>query len=234
MTTRGAGREEGALSPGFLLFIVSAAIGSLFLVQLAHASVLRTGAHTAAEAAALAGAEELRAQLLANPGFGPPVVLEPQLIAQASTYAGRNDAVLTGYHRAPGSCTVRTDVRGRTGVTSGPSSDLPAGRPESRAAAQVLLPPMHALGVGFSCSDGLSIIDPSLVPVPGWPGAGFDVPEPDPDDYDDPEDYEDAVEAWEAAKDAFDEAFDAWRDAVKGWAFGLLRNRSEVRLVPSS
>jgi hypothetical protein len=229
--------EDGALSPGFLLFIVAAAVGSMFLVQLAHAGVLRTGAHTAAEAAALAAAEELRVLVLAGDGWGPglggtpPVVTDAALASAAGSYAARNDADLTGFAR--NGCRVRADVRGRTGVTAGPSPTLQQGRPESRAAAELAVPPLGASGLAFSCAGGLSIVDEDLLP-PGLSRPDeFDEDPPDPDDFDEPEDFEEALEAWEDARDAAIDAVDAWRNAVRGWAFGHLRNHSEVRLIPA-
>ncbi|MFA9431667.1 pilus assembly protein TadG-related protein [Egicoccus sp. AB-alg2] len=235
---RGRREQEGALSPGFLLFVVAAAVGSLFLVQFAHAHVLRTEAHTAADAAALAGARELRDQLLSAPGFGAPGFDVAVMEAAARSYAGRNDADLTGFTRT-GPCTVRAHVRGRTNVTSGPSAQLQEGLPRARAAAEVQLPPLGGFGLRFTCGGGLELLDPArageAVGRPFPADEEFDVDLPDPADFDDEDEYEDALEAWEELRDAFEasqvEALAAWRDEVAGWAFGLLRNRSEVRLV---
>lgn len=238
--------QDGALSPGFLMFIVAAAVASLFLVQFAHAHVLRTEAHTAADAAALAGAKELRTHLLATRALGapPPVIDEALMAGAAANYANANDATLTDFDRT-GPCTVQVSVTGQTNVTSGPSSELQEGLPKARAQARVQLPPLTGLGVGFSCATGrLELLDPALVPDvgPDLPDAvdEFDEEEPDPDDYPDDESYEEAYDEWVEERDAYEDAteafaaaMDTWKDAVSGWAFGLLRNGSEIRLIPA-
>lgn len=239
--------EDGALSPAFLVFLVGAAAASLFLVQFAHAHVLRTEAHTAADAAALAGARSLRSQMLASLAMAPPlgggmpVLDEAMMRGEAAAYAGRNDAVLTSFSRT-GMCRVRAEVRGTDGVVSGPSSELRQGRPEAVAAAEVQLPQLTGFGLGFACTPafagGLSILDLDRVKelVPGFPDVDDFLPElpphlldpPDPDDFDDPDDYDDAREAYEQALEAAmqqaqQQAQQALQAALQGWYDDVVR-----------
>ena len=62
--------EDGALSPGLLAFSVAALAGLLFFLQLGHANVLATESRTAADAAALAAADDLAPVSLIAPGLG--------------------------------------------------------------------------------------------------------------------------------------------------------------------
>jgi len=236
--------QDGALSPAFLLFVVTAAAASLFLVQYAHAHVLRTEAHTAAEAAALAaGREQLRQMLIglaAYPAPPPPINPVP-MQARAQDYASNNNAQLTNFSRT-GECSVRTTVRGNDRVATGPSNQLRntnPPRPESVAAAEVQLPPLAAMGLSLSCTGLLSVTDDGLLggflglPVPSNPP--FADPEPLEEDYDDPDDWLAAHNAWQTAKNAHDAANvaanDVWNEAIRNLTSNLLSNDGSVRLV---
>jgi len=232
--------EEGALSPGFMLFVVVAAVASLFLVQFAHAHVLRTEAHTAADAAALAGAREIQRQMLATPpGLNvTPSISHITAVNAAHSYAGRNNAALTGHSISADQCEFQAGVRGHDNVTAGPSSELQQGRPEARARAQIQMPPLGAYGLQFNCTDGLSMINAALAGA----GAGLPIPdignypvdEPDPADYADPDDFDIAYEQWVDDRDEWmANQLGAFEQQIVGWAFGLLRSGSEIRLISS-
>ena len=83
------------------MLLVFAAAFVLFYVGAAGA--LRTRAQTAADAAALAGAREVRRQMLilmaTRPhGFGPWDIVWPLVCAEAANYAARNDSMVTSCH----------------------------------------------------------------------------------------------------------------------------------------
>ncbi len=72
-------REDGQILPGLaVLLAVTLALGVLFF-QVGKASILRSDAQNAADAAALAGAQEIQRQLEAQyalTGFTDPTVIE--------------------------------------------------------------------------------------------------------------------------------------------------------------
>ena len=91
-------REEGQILPGLAVLLgVTLALGLLFF-QVGKASVLRSDAQNAADAAALAGAQEIQRQLLAQyalTGFTDPTLIsEPAVIAKMREYAHRNHGEL--------------------------------------------------------------------------------------------------------------------------------------------
>ncbi|HSK22832.1 MAG TPA: pilus assembly protein TadG-related protein [Egicoccus sp.] len=235
--------EAGGIAPAYLLMMVAMALGLLVFLQVGHATVLGTEARNAADAAALAGARSLRDQLLATPGWGLPAGLNGFAVRSAAVdYANRNGATLVDFDSSLATCRVRAEVRGRTGPLEGPVEGIQNQRPESEAAAEVTLPPLGAYGLEYRCQSGLGIVDlglvESLVPRPPIDLDDFELDPPDPDEFDDPEDFADAVEDFEEARDAWLEsvesaALDAWRDTVADHAFGMLRDGAEIRLVPT-
>lgn len=238
--------EAGGLAPAYLLMLVAMALGLLVFLQVGHATVLGTEARNAADAAALAGARDLRDQLLSTPAWGLPPMLNSLSVRSAAVdYANRNDATLVDFDASLTSCRVHAGVRGRTGPIDGPVEGIENDRPEADATAEVSFPPLHAFGLEYRCQNGLQLVDEDLVQdlVPQPPLDidldDYDVDPPDPGDYDDGEDdpaYEQALEAWEDERQEWlesvaSDALDAWMDAVLDQAFDLLLDGVEIRLV---
>src|SRR5215218_7340484 len=91
-------REEGQILPGLvMLLVVTLSLGVLFF-QVGKASVLRSDAQNAADAAALAGAKELQRQLQgqwATLGYTTPTALDlPRVEAKMEEYARLNGGEL--------------------------------------------------------------------------------------------------------------------------------------------
>ena len=91
-------REDGQILPGLaVLLAVTLALGVLFF-QVGKASILRSDAQNAADAAALAGAQEIQRQLEAQyalSGFTDPTVIsEPAVVAKMREYAHKNHGEL--------------------------------------------------------------------------------------------------------------------------------------------
>lgn len=138
--SRRARGHEGALSPGFLMFMVAALAGIFLFVQVGHASVLSTEARTASDAASLGAAAGIRDAL--DP-HTPPSALRGIGCAAAEGWASRNGASVQD-------CTVtvqlerlqiaiETTVRGNRGTIEGPSDTIPQGRPVSTSRAEMRL-----------------------------------------------------------------------------------------------
>lgn len=93
-------RQDGQILPGLVVLLgVTLGLGMLFL-QVGKASLFRAEAQNAADAAALAGAKEIRRQLqvqYATMGYTSAAAIDQgAVIAQMRAYAGRNDGELVG------------------------------------------------------------------------------------------------------------------------------------------
>ena len=142
--------ERGQLAPALMLLFVVFVGGGVLLFQVGAAGVLRGDAQTAADAAALAAAQDLRrqmVQLLLQTGWNEAAALDHVRATRAARdYAARNGAVLADI-RFDG-LEVEVAVRGdRDQRLDGPGSleelrDLPA---QARATAVVDV--VYALGV---------------------------------------------------------------------------------------
>lgn len=134
-------RQDGALTPALLLFLVVAAMGIMLFMRVGEATVRAAEATTAADAAALAGVDALRRS---NPGVGPVAVLlatgripdslHDAAHAAAADYAARNDAqLLPGSHleKVPDEPAVRYTARVQT------TRDLDGDRPLRIAVAEM-------------------------------------------------------------------------------------------------
>lgn len=91
-------REDGQILPGLaVLLVVTLSLGVLFF-QVGKASVLRSDAQNAADAAALAGAKEIQRQLQAQwatLGYTSPAAIDIGAVeARMAEYARRNDGVV--------------------------------------------------------------------------------------------------------------------------------------------
>src|SRR4051794_35606353 len=90
--------ERGQILPGLLVVLLAVLAVGMLMLQVGKAAVLRSDAQTAADAAALAGAKEIRRQLTvqwATTGMTDITLVDRGLVrAQMRSYAKKNDATL--------------------------------------------------------------------------------------------------------------------------------------------
>ena len=91
-------REDGQILPGLLVVLLALLAVGMMMFQVGRAAVLRSDAQTAADAAALAGATEIRRQLIAQWATTGTtditLISRPLVIAKMQQYAKANDATL--------------------------------------------------------------------------------------------------------------------------------------------
>jgi cell division protein FtsB len=96
-------REDGQILPGLLILVLAVFALGIMAFQVGKATILRSEAQTAADAAALAAARDVRNQLNAQViRFGTSdlsLVNSAQVIAAARDYARRNGARVTSFER---------------------------------------------------------------------------------------------------------------------------------------
>ena len=92
-------RDSGQILPGLIMLMLAILALGMLTFRIGKAAVLRSGAQTAADAAALAGARSIRDQLVAQVAATGTSdfarVSEPLVRAAAADYAKRNGARLT-------------------------------------------------------------------------------------------------------------------------------------------
>jgi len=97
-----AGREDGQILPGLVMLLIAIVVLGIIGLQIGKAAILRSQAQTAADAAALAGANEVKRQLQAQyAAFGTTDVTaidDARVQARMADYAARNDARLDPDH----------------------------------------------------------------------------------------------------------------------------------------
>jgi hypothetical protein len=90
--------ERGQILPGLLVVMLALLAVGVLMFQVGKAAVLRSSAQTAADAAALAGAREIKRQLMvqwATTGTTSiSAISRPLVIARMAEYAKKNDATL--------------------------------------------------------------------------------------------------------------------------------------------
>ena len=90
--------ERGQILPGLLVVMLALLAVGVLMFQVGKAAVLRSNAQTAADAAALAGAREIKRQLMvqwATTGTtNISAISRPLVVAQMNLYAKKNDATL--------------------------------------------------------------------------------------------------------------------------------------------
>jgi hypothetical protein len=156
--------ERGQILPGLLVIMLALLAVGVLMFQVGKAAVLRSGAQTAADAAALAGAREIRRQLIAQwatTGTTDITLVNQALVrAQMRAYAKKNDATLIE------SSVVIQGVDVKAAVTT--DDELGAGAEEigeqdaeGRAKARARIELMPGLGAGGS-----------IGPLPGGGSGG--------------------------------------------------------------
>src|SRR5687768_1738985 len=160
--------ERGQILPGLLVIMLALLAVGVLMFQVGKAAVLRSGAQTAADAAALAGAQEIKRQLMAQwatTGTTDITLINQVLVrAQMRAYAKKNDATLIE------SSVVIQGVDVKAAVTT--DDDLGEGAKESgkedaegQAHARARIELTAVLGVGGS-----------IGPLPGAGGGSGTVP----------------------------------------------------------
>jgi Putative Flp pilus-assembly TadE/G-like len=138
-------REDGQILPGLLmLMVVTLSLGVLFF-QVGKASVFRSDAQNAADAAALAGAKEIQRQLQvqwATYGYTTMNIDEAAVVAKMQEYARKNDGVLVKHELNVLAVDVRawTTSERKLGADAEPA-DAQDVKATARARAQVALGP---------------------------------------------------------------------------------------------
>ena len=168
--------ERGQILPGLLVVMLALLAVGVLMFQVGKAAVLRSSAQTAADAAALAGAREIRRQLMvqwATTGTtNINAISQPLVVAQMSLYAKKNDATLLPVR--PGDINgvdvkarVTTDEKLGDGAKEIGEEDA---KGEARARARIELMP----GLGGGASIG---------PLPGGGESSGAVPKISDDDW---------------------------------------------------
>ena len=145
-------RETGQILPGLIMLMLAILALGMLTFEIGKAALLRSGAQTAADAAALAGARNIRDQLIAQVSTtGTSDFSRVNIVlvrAAAADYAKRNDARLTDLKMEG------ADVR--AWVTIDEKIDPPKQdrEGEARARARVELLTFQSLGVNFGGGAG--------------------------------------------------------------------------------
>jgi hypothetical protein len=145
-------RETGQILPGLIMLMLAILAIGMLTFRIGKAAVLRSGAQTAADAAALAGARSVRDQLIAQVAATGTSdftrVSEPIAKAAAIDYAKRNGARLRDF-KLDGA-----DVR--AWVDTNDEIDPPKQTREGKASARarVELATFQSLGLDFGASGG--------------------------------------------------------------------------------
>lgn len=136
------GAEDGQIFPLLALIMLATLAIGIAVFQVGKASALRSDAQTAADAAALAGAKNLRDQLARPRPDGRVVIDQAEVRRVAADYAARNDARLLGMEMLGSDVRVRVTTNQALGDTARPL-DAQDERGVARARAT-----MSVLGVG--------------------------------------------------------------------------------------
>ena len=159
--------ERGQILPGLLVVMLALLAVGVLMFQVGKAAVLRSGAQTAADAAALAGAEEIKRQLMAQwatTGTTQLPVNEVLVRAQMRRYAAKNDATLIESSVVIQGVDVKAAVTTKDDLGPGAKEiDEEDAEGEAHARARIELTPV--LGVGGS-----------IGPLPGGGGGSGPVP----------------------------------------------------------
>src|SRR5215207_4386178 len=161
--------ERGQILPGLLVVLLAVLAVGMLMFQVGKAAVLRSDAQTAADAAAMAGANEIKRQLMtqwATAGTTDINLLDQALVrARMAEYAKKNGATLIPssvvIQGVDVKAAVATDDEVGEGAKEVGKEDA---KGEARARARIEL--MPGLGVGGS-----------IGPVPGGGGSSGPVPE---------------------------------------------------------
>jgi Putative Flp pilus-assembly TadE/G-like len=163
-------REEGQILPGLLVILLAVLAVGVMMFQVGKAALLRSGAQTGADAAALAGATEIKRQLITQwATYGTTdlqLINRPLVIAKMAEYAKKNKTTLVPSKvviqgvDVKASVTTDADLGKEGGQVKNAKEDG-----EAKARARVELSAMGLPGG-------------SLGPLPGGGGGGGSGPTP--------------------------------------------------------
>ncbi|HET8951868.1 MAG TPA: pilus assembly protein TadG-related protein [Solirubrobacteraceae bacterium] len=160
--------ERGQILPGLLVVMLALLAVGVLMFQVGKAAVLRSSAQTAADAAALAGAREIKRQLMAQWATTGTtdisLISRPLVIARMAEYAKKNDATLIPSSVVIQGADVKAAVTTDEQLGDG-AKDIGEEDAEGEAHARARIELTAALGVGGS-----------IGPVPGGGGSGGPVP----------------------------------------------------------
>ena len=172
-------REDGQILPGLMVLLVAMLGLTTLVFQVGRAALMRSDAQTAADAAALAAARNVRAQLiaqLATRGYSDLAAIDRGSVeAAARDYARRNDARLVRVEL------IGADVKAWVSTEDDLGRDAePLGQAhrhgEARARARVYLTVVPGLGSGSAGGAGAGA--PSRIPAKDWEELATDVGKP--------------------------------------------------------
>jgi putative Flp pilus-assembly TadE/G-like protein len=156
--------EQGQILPGLLVVMLALLAVGVLMFQVGKAAVLRADAQTAADAAALAGAEEIKRQLMAQwatAGTTDLSLLDQVLVrAQMRAYAKKNGATLIESSVVIQGVDVKAAVTTDEQLGDG-AKDIGREDAEGEAHARARIELTAALGAGGS-----------IGPLPGGGGGG--------------------------------------------------------------
>lgn len=150
MTTRVVREEDGQVFPLMLFLLLATIVGGWLLFEVGKASVLRSDAQTAADAAALAGTRNVRDQIelqLKTTGtVNMAAIVDAPVRAAAESFARKNGARVTSYERF--GVDVRVEVRTDDAAGEGDEAggDVRERRGEARARASMSFVPFGGAG----------------------------------------------------------------------------------------
>ncbi|HEX8102778.1 MAG TPA: pilus assembly protein TadG-related protein [Solirubrobacteraceae bacterium] len=175
-------REEGQILPGLMVLLVALLGLSTLVFQVGRAALLRSDAQTAADAAALAAARNVKAQLmtqLATRGYSDlALVSRASVEAAARDYAGRNEGVLVRMELVGADVKVWVSTDEELGEDAAPL-DEEHRRGEAKARARLALSVVPGLGsggggVGGAAGGGTDV----RIGAKDWGELGKEVGEP--------------------------------------------------------
>jgi hypothetical protein len=156
--------ERGQILPGLLVVLLAVLAVGMLMFQVGKAAVLRSGAQTAADAAALAGAREIKRQLVvqwSTTGTTSISLIDEALVrAQMRAYAKKNDATLIESSVVIAGVDVKASVTTDGRVGEG-AKDVGKEDAEGEARARARIDITASPGVGGS-----------IGPLPGGGGGG--------------------------------------------------------------
>lgn len=158
-------REGGQVAPGLLMLLVALLAGGVVLFQVGKATDLRAQAVTAADAAALAGAQDIKrqleAQILSGGAYNCALTQSASAYAAAQSYAQKNDATVTSFRKV--GCDVWVTVGGNRSLEGEGArrvkSEGQTATAEAHATVDITLAlgalPSFSMGGGFAGGAGL-------------------------------------------------------------------------------
>jgi hypothetical protein len=172
-------REDGQIIPALVMVMLTLVAFGMLFFQVGRASIFRTEAQTAADAAALAAAKDVRAQLMeqvALTGTSDLALINPLRVrAAAESYAQRNKAHVTKLERRGVDVKVWVSTNAKLSRAA-ERLDQEERRGEARARARldlIAIPGFGAVNIGGIVTGGIKKISEKA-----WKQLGEDISSP--------------------------------------------------------